>query len=235
MRATHKGDAKKNGWVPSVTHVTKASNKPQLNDYKTEQAVLAVMTTPRHDGEALDAFIKRVLHIEKQQEQHAKAAREKGKRIHEAIQLTSTGKPFDPDLEQFVGPAVRKLTELGRVIQTEKVIIGAGYGGTMDCLVEGHDLWVIDYKTSENLPTKGAWPEHQMQLGAYAAAIGNTGDKHVRCANIYVSTTAPGEIAFWEVENWQEAFTEGFMPLFKFWQWMNDYNISPSVGARGAD
>jgi hypothetical protein len=226
MRKTTIADARKNNWVAGVTTVLKAADKPALTKWMIEQAVLSVLTAPRRDGEDLDAFIQRVLHDEKQQDAEAQAARDLGTRIHDALEKVATSLPIAPDLEPFTGRTIQKLTELGRVVEVEKIIIGAGYGGKLDCLVEGHDLWVIDFKTTKTLPIKGAWPEHQMQLGAYAAALGNTGDKRVRCANIYVSTTAPGEIAFWEVEKWQEAFIEGFLPLFRFWQWMNDYKIA---------
>jgi hypothetical protein len=47
--------------VPSVTSILNELNKPQLNDWKTKEALKMAMETARGDVEPLDHYIRRVL------------------------------------------------------------------------------------------------------------------------------------------------------------------------------
>src|SRR5512137_513286 len=60
-RATTLGDARKLGLLPSVTNILGVIAKPELTAWLQEQAVVAALTLPRLDGEAEDAFAKRVV------------------------------------------------------------------------------------------------------------------------------------------------------------------------------
>src|SRR4026207_2033828 len=54
-------DARKNNWLPSVTTVLKVLAKPALTEWLCRNAATAALTTPRIDGEALDAFLERIM------------------------------------------------------------------------------------------------------------------------------------------------------------------------------
>src|SRR5512139_1672294 len=75
-RNTTLADARKLNLLPSVTTILKILHKQALVNWLIEQAVLAAMTTPRLPGEQDDAFIERVLHTERVQDQEAEAARD---------------------------------------------------------------------------------------------------------------------------------------------------------------
>ncbi len=67
-------DARENDWVPGVSTVLKALAAPGLEAWKQEQMALVLLTAPRREGEAIDAFVHRVLHEERQQDAEAAQA-----------------------------------------------------------------------------------------------------------------------------------------------------------------
>lgn len=225
-RSTHKGDAKKHGWLPSVTSILKAADKPALTAWKIEQACLAIATSTPTDGEGIDAFIKCVLHEERQQDQEAKAAYELGGRIHNEIEQALIDAPWDTSLAQYVDPVLEQVRGMGAVLKTEQVVVNEsiGYAGRFDALLESHDgLIVLDFKCTKSIPEKSPWPEHKMQLGAYAAALGNTGDQRITTANVYISTIEPGKVVVHRNDDWLDDYTLGFIPLAHYWQYANQY------------
>lgn len=228
MRRTTLADARKVGALPSVTTLLSILRKPALETWLIEQAVLAVMTTPRRPGEADDAFIQRVLHTEKQQDQQTEAAMDLGTRIHDAIESDLKGGPVPDMLLRYTEPVRLQIEKLGKVIKTEAVTIGQGYAGRIDLeLGNESEIWIIDFKTSTKLPQKKSWDEHVIQLSAYAAAerIKFWEDKRpIKTANIYISTKEPGQIAMFENPDYLPVFTDCFIPIMKVWQWMNCYD-----------
>jgi CRISPR/Cas system-associated exonuclease Cas4 (RecB family) len=223
MRATTLRDAKKLGLLPSPTSILRILDKPALNSWRIEQSVLTVITSPRASDEEIDAFVKRVLQVDKEQDAESLKARELGSQIHANIESALKGNSHSSDLDKFVSPAVSTALDFGIAIEVEKILVGDGYAGKTDCICE-NDLFitVIDFKTTKTLP-KESYPEAKLQLSAYAAALGNTGDKQIQTANIYISTTEPGKIATFVHQDWQETFEQGFKPLQKVWCWLNDY------------
>lgn len=227
MRPATLADARKFDLLPSVTKIIgDVLAKPQLTSWLCEQAALAVLTAPRKEGEELDAFVRRVLQDERQQDQESLLAREKGTRIHEAVEAALHGEAFDLTLDEFVRP-VLATTIFGRLESTEFVVANLehGYAGRVDLLLANNEgtIWLADIKTTGTLPEKESWKEHRLQTAAYAACLGNTGDHRIRTGNIYVSTKEPGKVAvFWQ-DDWQETFTEGFLPLLRHWKWSNQF------------
>ncbi len=224
-RAVTIRDARENDWVPGVSTVLRALAAPGLEAWKQEQLALVLLTTPRKDGEATDAFVHRVLHEEKQQDAEAAQARELGTRVHAAIESALNQQPYDLDLQAYIEPAIEQVFAQGRVVCTERIVVGDGYAGKLDAMTEGNQQVIWDFKTARNLPTKGSWPEAKLQLSAYAKAIGNTGDNRLMTANLYVSTSKPGD-TFLDVHgDWPETYERGFRPLLAVWQWLNDYRV----------
>ena len=80
-RNSNLGDARKHGWLPSVTTIMQAAAKPGLERWKATQLMMAALTLPRQDGEAEPTWIDRVITDSKEQ---AKQAAKRGEAIHAA-------------------------------------------------------------------------------------------------------------------------------------------------------
>lgn len=221
MKVPTLADAKKLNLVPSVTTILKVLSKPALQDWLIEQAVLAVLSTPRQEGEDLDAFVYRVLHVERVQDQESGLARDRGTEIHAGLEAMFLGQPVAPDLLLWVAPVYVALSKRGEVKAVEQVVVGDGYAGKVDLQLKqpDHKIWLYDYKTTRKLP-KEPYPEARLQLSAYGATIFG---ELWRCANVYISTVTPGEFVILEHENEEETFVEGFQPLLRHWQWATGY------------
>lgn len=239
-RPTTLADARKLNLVPSVTSIIQLLDKPALNAWKIEQSVLAVVTAKRNEGETDDAFVKRVLQEEKQQEQEAQVARDKGTEIHDCIEGYFSGLEIPENLEEWVRPVLDRLLEYGQKASAEIILIGDDYGGMADLLQDCSEWWRLwDFKCSKNLPdpAKGAWMEHQLQLAAYAKAFKNKLEragqvKPILVGNIYISTIEPGKFVAIEHDNWEETYSEGFAPLVRHWQFVKRYK--PNTPGRAA-
>lgn len=217
-------DAREMGLLPSVTTITKCIDKPDLNVWREKQAAMAILRTPRLPGEKDEEFINRVLVEEAVQEEFAKAAAIRGTAIHDAIASAVANEEYDKELTVYVTPVLSTLKAMGKVVWAEKVLVGDGYAGRADILVDsGRELFLTDFKTTGKLPKNDSYMEHKLQTSAYAKAIGNTGDKKVLTANIYISTSEPGQIKLFMQDNWQDTYAKGFRRLLKYWQWANDY------------
>lgn len=224
-RATTIADARREGWLPSVSGILRVVNKPQLERWKMLQACTAVLTSPRKDGEGLDRFMERVLFEDEEHKAEAEAAASLGTDIHDAIGLALQGKPFEDKFRPYVMSVFPIVETLGKIVWIEKVVVGEGYAGRADALVDNdRNVVLLDWKSTKNLPKKESWPDHVLQTSAYAKAVGNVGDRHILTGNIYISTSRPGESAFFIQEDWPTTFEDGFKPLLKFWQWSNKYN-----------
>lgn len=237
MKVPTLADARKLLLVPSVTTILKILNKPELINWIVEQAVLAVLTTPRQPLESDDGYVQRVLHDEKIQDQERDAAAKKGRAIHGAMQDYMYGRPIEEtELKDWIAPATRSLAAYGRPVAMEISVGGPGFAGTLDLvtLMEPETYWLWDYKSTKKIPEKGAWNEHILQLAAYARAWLNvlqTGDHPwpfssktvIKTANLYISTTDPGKFAIMGHDDWREAW-QVFEGLLKTWQWLNKYN-----------
>lgn len=232
MRPTTLRDARKLNLLPSVTTILKILHKQGLQDWLIEQAVLAALTTPRLDGEELDAFVNRVLHTERVQDQESQRAKDRGTEIHNGIETVLQGGQIAAELEPWVMPVTSYLMSRGTVVATEKILVGDGYAGRVDLIQNiGTDTWIWDFKTTKKLPKSDkAWDEHVLQLGAYAAAHDRGvkwNHRNIRTGNIYISTLEPGEFAVCEHDpetlHWGDVYWKGFKPILEFWQWSNRY------------
>lgn len=221
-RPTTLADARKLSLVPSVSTILRVIDKPALNSWFREQAVLAALTTPRVEGEDLDAFVSRVLSVDAEQE--AQKARDFGILIHDQISDSLNGRPIAPGTEAFINPVLAILKDFGRVVATERIVFGTGYAGTLDALFESNDILLVDLKTTKaKVLSREAYPEHQLQLAAYAGALGNTGEQRIRTLNVYVSSVRPGDVSVCENTDWTATFRDGFLPILNYWKWVNRF------------
>lgn len=227
-------DARANNWLPGVTEILKVAAKPQLERWKMIQAATAVLTSPRIDGEGLDQFMERVLFADKEQDEEAAKAADLGSRLHAALQANFMKQPWPVELYPWLYPAIQSITPYGKVHAVETILIGNGYGGLCDLILEAPDCWwIFDWKTTKKLPQKGAWDEHVIQCAAYAAAFQqcyyHVTDRSgpmgaIRTANCYISTTQQGAFAICEHDpDWQKVYNSAFLPLLQYWRWVNTY------------
>jgi ATP-dependent exoDNAse (exonuclease V) beta subunit len=220
-RPTTLADAKKLGLLPSPTTILKTLAKPALEAWKIEQAVLACLTSPKLEDESLDAFVDRILSTDREQDQERDAAARKGRSIHHALQVLLRDGVNLTDWQEYTLPVCAQLRVLGRPIATEKTIVTELYVGTTDLLLENDsEIWVIDFKCTRNIPN-APYREHRLQLAAYAGGLGNTGQKRVRCANVYIGTLNPGEVKVCDLGDWSNDL-RCFNLLVDFWYLSNE-------------
>lgn len=221
-RPTTIADCRKHGWLPSVTTVLKAIAKPALTEWLRRTAAIAAVTTPRQEGESLDEFVDRVLSVDAEDE--STRAKDLGSEIHKSIEEHIAGRLYAPQFQPYVEAAMKQVNELGKVIASEKTYVHPfGYAGKADCITQANDLiTVIDFKTCKQIP-KVAYPEAIIQTAALAAALGNTGNSRIQTAEIYISTTKPGETKLFVQNNWQDT-TYVFKCAFIIWCYLNNYD-----------
>jgi hypothetical protein len=225
-RPTNIADARKLGLFPSVTTILKTLNRPALNDWLIRQAVYAVVTAPTLPNESLDDKLVRVLEVEKQQDEESQKARDTGTAIHEALELALTGKEWDKKLEPYIRPVLNWRTTTGSVVWTERILVGPGYAGRSDLLLDNEDLdclLLTDFKTAGKLPDKDSWPEARLQTAAYAHTLGNTNGRRILTGNVYISTKEPGQYRVFTQADWPSTYANGFLPLFQTWCWLNSF------------
>jgi hypothetical protein len=230
QRPTTIADARKLNLLPSVTTVLDVLAKPALTKWLINQAVDAILTSERKEGETLDEFKDRVLVIEAQQDRESEKARDRGTEMHDALEKYLGGKPEEvsPEILPWIQPAATFILARGKIVATEKVLVGDGYAGKCDLVLEvNEEIEIIDFKTTKKLP-KEAWDEHVLQCSAYAAAYANTEKGDVfETGNLYISTVDQGQFIFCPHGfAWGTAYRFGFQPLFTAWQWMNDINLT---------
>lgn len=237
-------DARANGYLPGVSTILKTLHKEALVNWLIEQAVLACLTTPRKEKEELDAFIERVLHVERVQDEESQIARDRGTEIHDALEalFSNRPEPISEEIKPWVMPAYEALKDRGSVITTEQILVGDGYAGRTDLILGqpsgNYTIW--DFKSAKKLPDPkkgGAWSEHRLQLSAYAQAFlesafavqSSLTPANVQTANLYISTVEQGKFVICEHPEWQETYNDGFVPLVNYWAWANKYRVRKAV------
>ena len=226
MTATTLRHARTMNLIPSVTTILRILDKPALTAWKIEQAVQAVMTSPRIAGEEDDAFIDRVLRQDREQDQERDAAAQLGTDIHAAIEAHLHGQPVEPRLHSYIAPVLELLPTFGTLHASEAVVVGNGYAGRTDAwFVSDSVLTVVDFKSTKRLP-KESYNEARLQLAAYAntrEALLIDQRKQRRGVNVYISTTEPGQIAVCDTPELMTDTYLAFKNLVNIWQWMNGY------------
>jgi hypothetical protein len=215
-RPTTLRDARKHGYLPSVTTIMGVMAKPGLESWKMNQMMMAALTLPRADGEPEDQFISR---IQKDSKEQAKQAAERGTAIHESLEKFYEGVMTSTHAEHQAGVDKAVREAFGDPEWHTETAFAAkyGYGGKIDLYSKDGDGIVLDFKTKEF--TNGAdialYDELPMQLVAYAMGLDIP---HARCANVFVSVTQPGLVYVkeWTKEELNRAWRM-FDALLVFW------------------
>jgi len=213
LRNTTIRDARKLGYLPSVTTIISVLAKPGLENWKQQQILMAALTMPRVDGEPEQEYIARIIRDSK--EQGMKAA-EEGTRIHGAIEqhyLTGTHPiEYGAHVVGVVEAVSNKFGEQKWI--AEKSFATSLYGGKVD--LHSPEV-VIDFKTKEFTEDKlpEAYDENIIQLAAYSRGLNIP---HARLANVFVSRNVPGLVHI--VEHSDEDIDRGldmFDSLLNLW------------------
>lgn len=206
-RATTLADARKHGYVPSVTTVLGVLAKPALETWKVKQGILAALTLTRNPDESDDAYLARVLSDSGEQ---AKKAAEEGTRIHDACECAFQGRYFPefyvPHVEAVRVELARQFPGVTDWIAESSFASSLGYGGKVDLHSPSTGI-VVDYKGKDGDFSDGkklAYDQHY-QLAAYQ--VGLELPRNV-CANFFVSRTHPGCVAshVWKVPDMEHGW-----------------------------
>ena len=213
-RPTTLRDARKFGYVPSVTTIIRSASAPALERWKIQQGIMAALTLIREPGESDDAFLARVMRDS--QEQGKKAA-ERGTEIHAAIQGHYEGFLPSDEMHPFVKGVKDQVSAVfgEQEWKAESSFYDPiGFGGKVDLHCPA---FVIDFKGKDFGPDDKleVYDEHAMQLAAYRHGLGL---ESASAGIVYFSRNNPGLARVCQIS--QEALERGlsmFMALFAYW------------------
>ena len=187
-RPTTLRQARKYGWLPSVTTVMNVMAKPGLQVWKDDRlldAAFGQVNRLFNGEEEID-----YKDIKKEAGRIAREAAEEGTRIHGQIENWLQGKYVSKKYRAHVDAAITELDKLGLSWpQVEKGFADEvyGYAGKIDLY---NDEWIIDFKSKEFEEDVEAYDENFMQLSAYERGIREFNPR--RQANIFISRSHPG-------------------------------------------
>ena len=238
MRATTLRDARKYGWVPSVTTVMDIVSKPGLEVWKVNKAIESAMTVDRHVGETYEEHAKRILaHSKQESEQAAK----RGVRIHNELELffrkgcihSSNMGTYESDIRKICDATKSLLDvncgEQGWISEKSFCHKELGYGGKVDLY---SSQWVIDFKTKDSIEDKKqlAFDSMAHQLVGYERGLPRhhsdtkfSGSIR-RMANVFISADNPGHVMFHEwPQDKHELYWNVFTSALDLWKHMKNY------------
>ena len=218
-RNTTLRDARKFGYLPSVSAILRVAANPGLDKWKRDTLLMAAATLPKVEGESVEQWMERV---EKDSNEQSSKARDLGTEIHGSLERFYMGGYASDHHRVYIDAVNAEISNHFHVKfddwSAEKSFASPlGYGGKVD--LHSYNL-VIDFKTSEfdDAAKKEGYPEYIMQLVAYARGLGFKEGQY-RCANVLVSTSTPGLVKIIEYtqEEMQTAW-EKFLCLLRYWQ-----------------
>jgi len=218
-RNTTLRDARKEQLVPSVTTILSMIAKPQLENWKINQALNSALTLEKDSLETIEEFAYRCKQDSKRIGQEAA---KKGTKIHAMIE------------RGFLGEGTSKTYKIIQAwldenfpneewIAEDSFCADLGYGGKIDLYSKSGIF--VDFKTKDNLegkdPSKLVYDEHGMQLSAYAQGCGYDDVERV---SIFVDREDNELIAchIWDKES-QNKHKEMFNSILNYWKLVKDY------------
>lgn len=216
-RPTTLRDARKFGYLPSVTQIIRLAAAPGLEIWKQQQVLMAALTTTRREDEPEQAFLQRILEDSREQ---AKKASERGTAIHASLQAFYQREPWGEHSSHVIGANEALNAIFGKPVWQAELSFAhsMGFGGKVDLSCPAA---VIDFKTKEFGPDDDlkVWPDHEMQISAYREGLQLT---KARGAIVYVSVTHPGLARLIEIpEDGLQRGWECFKALLQFWKSKN--------------
>jgi len=221
-RNTNLKDARKHGYVPSVTTILGVAAKPPLENWKINQAITAALTLKKNKDESDSQFFYR---CKEHSKSIGKKAAEMGTTIHAMIeQGFSGGKETKPYM--VIKEYLDKIFPDEKWIAEDSFCAKEGYGGKIDLYSESGIF--VDFKTKDNLDGKKGsnlvFNEHGMQLSAYAEGCGFTDPERV---SIFVDRKDTGLIVpyKWDKDT-HPKHLQMFKSLLTYWKLFKNYDPS---------
>lgn len=231
QRHTTLRDARKLNLLPSVTTVLKVLDKPQLSNWRIQNAVVAAVTTPRLDGETDEAWVGRIMEAA---ESPMNDARDFGTALHDLMEVRATRADalqhhtVDPELKPWFPFVEDFYADVKEVILCESTIVGEGYAGRIDLLARHHSidgLVLNDFKTSKWKTGKaGFYDDHARQLAAYATVLEEQYGEVITTRNVGINSLRAEafQTRVWSPEERADAGLV-FKQTLKLWQLINGY------------
>jgi hypothetical protein len=223
-RNTTVADARKMGLYPSVTSILSIMDKPQLTNWKIEQAIMSSLTLPKEENETLEDYAKRIV---KDSRESTKKAAEHGSLMHECMENILLGRAVSTD--EKLAPYIKTFTEwaeknVEKTYWCEKALVGAGYAGRCDAYVKlkGIGDAIIDLKNRKVNPRYEPFFETDIaQLWAYRSASENP---KCACVSVVLASNDPEKLV---TKTWgdDELYQAGiaFCAMQKVWAWVKNY------------
>lgn len=221
-RNTTLRDAKKEGFVPSVTTIIAMIAKPSLENWKIDQALKSALTLERYEDESLQSFTYR---CKEDSKKIGKKAAEEGTKIHAQIEKGFLGKVKTKPYK-VINKWLTETFPNEEWIAEDSFCADLGYGGKIDLYSKSGIF--IDFKTKDNLegkdPAKLVYDEHGMQLSAYAQGCGY---KDVDRVSIFVDRKNTNLIAchIWDKESHYK-HVKMFNNILEYWKLVKNYDSS---------
>jgi len=224
-RNTNLRDARKHGYVPSVTTILGVAAKPALENWKINQALNSALTLKKQDDESTDQFFYR---CKEHSKSTGKEAAEMGTTIHAMIEQGFAGgaetKPY-----LVIKEYLDKIFPNEEWVAESSFCAEAGYGGKIDLYSKSGIF--VDFKTKDNLDGKDGsklvFNEHGMQLSAYAEGCGFDDPERV---SIFVDRKDTGLIV---PHRWTKSthakHLQMFNSLLTYWKLFKNYDPSETT------
>ena len=235
-RPTTLREARKEGWVPSVSTVWgDIVAKPMLNKWMQNELMSALWTefhsADNMYGEQSYSEYEELARTRFSKKQHQVMNR--GTEIHAHLELYFKGIKITDDHEEICHNVSQKLNEVcdgGDWVAEHSFAQHSGFGGKIDL---HNDRWVIDFKTKE-FPTKPDIPsikkmvydDHGAQLAAYNMGLGGTR----RIMNLFIDVGEGHRVLEWEHTD-VSRYTDMFKHALSLWKLVKKYD--PSWSATG--
>ena len=224
-RNTNLRDARKHGYVPSVTTILGVAAKPALENWKINQALNSALTLKKQDDESTDQFFYR---CKEHSKSTGKEAAEMGTTIHAMIEQGFAG---GAETKPYL--AIKKYLDKTFPNETwtaeDSFCADLGYGGKID--LHSDTGIFVDFKTKDNLDGKDGsklvFNEHGMQLSAYAEGCGFEDPERV---SIFVDRKDTGLIV---PHRWTKSthakHLQMFNSLLTYWKLFKNYDPSETT------
>jgi hypothetical protein len=166
-------DAKKFGWVPSVTEVIGVLDKPALTRWLFNNGAKASETHPRRPGEPDESWFKR---LDEEARRPGVERADEGSILHDALERYVKRERFDPKwqphCEETFLALYKKFGADVPWVAEASFAHPMGFGGKCDLSAPAI---IADHKSKpciDKPATKYAYDNHVMQLAAYAVGLG---------------------------------------------------------------
>lgn len=229
LRPTRITDAKKYGWVPSVTTIQNLLDRPALNDWRVSEHLKCAYEWVELWGKPTavsnydcDRWMQEIKECTQDALDKAPQA---GTDFHDSMERFILGSlPDDHEHFKVAAATAEKMREYLLIdahawIPEKSFVHEMGFAGKVDAHYELRDRqFVVDFKTKDRAdkfkPGKMAYKEMCQQLAAYRVGLGIP---NARCLNVFVCIpTGQIEIHEWEQDELDREFAN-FADLLRIW------------------